>query len=356
MSTVTTDLTIFKTYNNQSIEQCSNDNDSDIIEGCDALKRLITALKYYSKFDLIKNQNDQNIFSDFIFNIYGNLINDYIHLIDHHSNQIQQISELLEKDGNLFKCDFKTCKYTTRHYKRDHIQNDNDHDDKKQNQNDKLLNFYVTTIDSLHFYLLHLFDSGMRIKRPKNEKKQQEEEMEEERHDSEKFDIEFSKMCQQIKQRRSIRKSFDRFKSDQKFTISTSKQQTSTSTFILDDLFKHLSSIKTVSEASVSRLFKYIKDHQYDTESVEIDVNAKSDGYIANHLKNEEIMKEIMNFFKTLKSMYGRFGICLRCCFVYSLSYIRMIYSQKSNVFSRFYFLLLGFLQTYGQISPITIL
>ena len=143
MSTTARDLSIFKTDDQKNIDICANEQ-TNIIEACDALKRLVTALLYYHKFDLIKNENDQNIFSDFIMNIYPNLINDYIHLIDHHSNQMQQITESLKKkERNVFECDIKTCKYTTRHRKTQYLHQNKHDGDSKSNENDKLLNFFI---------------------------------------------------------------------------------------------------------------------------------------------------------------------------------------------------------------------
>ena len=266
--------------------------------GCDALIRLLSALRYYHKFDLIENKNDRENFSDFIFDIYTNLINDYIHLVDHHSHQMQEIyEELHEEDEEAFECDFKTCKYTTRHHNRGRIYIGDD--DEKQIENNKLLNFYVTTLDSLHFYLFHLYDSGMRVKSQQNEEKQQQK-MED---DSDIFDFEFSRICTEIKQRRSCRKAFDRFKNDKKFTISTSKQQISTSTLILDHLLEHLSLMRNKSQTSMSRLFKYIEKEEFDTESVEIDTDTKPHGNISIHLKNQEITDSICHFFETLKGI-----------------------------------------------------
>ena len=63
------DLGIFKTDVNV-IEDC--DTELKTIQGCDALTRLISALKYYSKFDIINNENDQNIFINFMINVYPN--------------------------------------------------------------------------------------------------------------------------------------------------------------------------------------------------------------------------------------------------------------------------------------------
>ena len=93
-------FSIFNTENQAIVECLGLPN---VIDGCDALKRLAFALKYYSRFDVIQDQSDQDIFSNFMINIYTDFLNDYIHLIDHHPQQSQEVNELLKKDEQ-FQC------------------------------------------------------------------------------------------------------------------------------------------------------------------------------------------------------------------------------------------------------------
>ena len=346
------DLTIFKT-DNYKMNKCNN-NQTNIIDGCLSLKRLKYALLYYHKFDLINNNNDTHVFANFIIDIYNtNLINDYIHLVDNHSNQIQEINEQLLES---FKCDIKTCKYTTRHH------NNNNNENDKKNKNDKLLNFYVTTLDSLHFYLLHLFESGLRVKRGENKEKEEEEE---EQGEEDIFDFEFSRIYKEISKRRSTRKSFDRFKSNSKFTISTSKQEIiSTSTLILDQLFNRLKAIKNISKETISRLKKYIEEQEFDTEALEMDIDIKPNGNIKNHLKNQPTINSICNFFETIKSTNFFVFIYIRLFvffFLFFLFFVKWIDIQsKEHLFLLVLLFIIGIIIKISQnihiINTITII
>ena len=189
---------------------------TNIINGCQALVRLVSALKYCSKFDVTQNENDQNIFINFMSTVYTNFLNDYIHLIDTHSDQLQQIHEALRSDDTFINCNIDSCNYTSRHYRRERDQENNIKID------NALLNFYISNIDSLHFYLLHLYDFGLRIKIDKNT--QNIEQKDDQTYTDDTFDAAFAKICKTINQRRSITSSFDRFKSTTKFSIDAPQQ------------------------------------------------------------------------------------------------------------------------------------
>ena len=137
--------------------------------------------------------------------IYTNFLNDYIHSVDEHSRQIEEIHESLQSDDTFPNCNISSCKYTSRHYRRDSHQTNNIPID------NALLDFYISNIDSVHFYLLHLYDSGLRIKSDKN--KQNREQKDDQTYTDNTFDAEFARICKSINQRRSITSSFNRFKS-----------------------------------------------------------------------------------------------------------------------------------------------
>ena len=200
--------------NDQGVIKC--DVEPNIVEGCDALNRLRYAMQYYSKFDIINNETDRNIFSNFIMDTYTNFLNDYIHLIDNHSKQLQDINQQLEKDTNLNKCDVKTCKFTSRHYQRSNMQQENNNND---DESINLLNFYIDTMDSLHFYLLHLFDCGLRVKRDEN--KENEDTKIQENDNDDVFDVAFDRIAKAVNQRKSVRDFFNRFTNCTKFGIDT---------------------------------------------------------------------------------------------------------------------------------------
>ena len=219
------DLSIFKMDKSEIECKISNDNP---IKSCHAIRRLIAALKYYSLLNIIQNKQNQNIFQHFISSIYTQFLNDYHHLLREHNSNLHQIHKTMKINGLFGDCDISKCKFTKRHQTQRRVINDN------ENTMDPNLNFYKTTFDSLHFYLLHLFDVGLRTFRneiKKNNEKEEEEEIkgDEDEVDDKCFDIEFAEIVKAINNRRDISDSFDRFKSNNKFNIcvvteSTGKQ------------------------------------------------------------------------------------------------------------------------------------
>eukprot|EP01084_Bolivina_argentea_P278820 476507_1 len=52
-------------------------------------------------------------------------------------------------------CDILKCLFVTRH-----------HNDKQAEIDDDVVHFYAQSMDSLHFYLLHLYQCGLRTEKP----------------------------------------------------------------------------------------------------------------------------------------------------------------------------------------------
>ena len=181
------------------------------------------ALKYYSLLNVNTNNNDKSIFMDFIKSIYTNFLDDYNHLLYTHDEQLQIINQSLIKDSSFGDCNISKCNFASRHHKK---RTNNNHD---TNDNDNIFDgqfeFYKTTMDSLHFYLLHLFHVGLRtMENTANQEIQEEEEIKQEEEENKNFDKEFSQIVKAVNDRRHISDSFDRFKSNDKFNISAAKQ------------------------------------------------------------------------------------------------------------------------------------
>ena len=83
--------------------------------------------------------------------------------------------------------------------------------DEEENQ-DKVLKFYTSIMDSLHFYLHHLFDVGLRVR--SNLLENEEDKSKE---------SEFKRVCAAVKAGREVTKSFDKFQSQAKFNFSISQ-------------------------------------------------------------------------------------------------------------------------------------
>eukprot|EP01084_Bolivina_argentea_P211250 359366_1 len=127
---------------------------------CCSLKRIIEALTYYDQLNVEENTKHRGLFNVFI-SMYSQLIDDYIHIHNYHSNQLERINR------QLTVCDFSSCKYTSRHHEKSPI----------ANELDSTILFYAQTMDSIHFYLHHCFHVGLRVKT--DEKVEQQDEKEE---------------------------------------------------------------------------------------------------------------------------------------------------------------------------------
>eukprot|EP01083_Nonionella_stella_P266670 901789_1 len=87
---------------------------------------------------------------------YSTLLDDYIHLITKHDDDLLQISdELQNKYGMKVNCMVNKCDKVRRHY-------DTRHETKDENDTDPKIDFYCGYLDQIHHFLFHLFDIGIR--------------------------------------------------------------------------------------------------------------------------------------------------------------------------------------------------
>ena len=111
---------------------------SPIIKNCNALQRVINALNYYQTLNVKENMDK---FIEFCENVYYGIIDDYVHLITQHSNDLFQIRKSLI-------CDNSQCKYKKGICLR-RI------DQTPHNNASKLCSVYLNIFDNIHFYLIH---------------------------------------------------------------------------------------------------------------------------------------------------------------------------------------------------------
>ena len=298
------DLEIFKVEESEN-NICSSNGDEDIecLLGikCLSIKRIIAALKYYQLFDIINNENDRDIFNDFINDIYGDdVINDYIRIINNHKYGLQEINEWIINNKLLNLCDIKKCQFGLRHF---------DDDNNEDNKLDPILTFFKETFDSLHFYLLHLFECGMRTKKEIKENKENDDQYAD---DDEFVDKMFLRIHQNINQRKHLTKIFNRFKNNKKFNININKQQDNKNNItFMDRLYQYLYS-NIYHKEKVNKFKKYIINQEYDSDALLNDIDFDDDdddnkhiGNIYKYLNDEKQIKNaIKHFIKTIKSMY----------------------------------------------------
>ena len=313
-STASVDLTIFK---NQQHHQCIN---SEIHLQCPSLLRLSFALKYYALLNPNNNPQYQDTFTHFATSIYQKLLDDYIHFINHHQHQIEDIQNEFLQNKGFTRCNITNCHYAFRHHHVHQTQttlNDDDNNDK--------FTFFAGTMDSIHYYIFHIFDVGLRspalLSSTKDTTKTSPGK-------NEFFDYEFAEIRERINANRSNTNLFKRFKrsiNDSKFNINIQYdhhkinetelniiEQEPGVTF-LDSIYQHLQKCN-IDNGVINNLKELIDSEQFDTESVSIDIDDYGqNGNISTEIKNKQCIATIRKF---IANSLGILCVCLSALFV----------------------------------------
>eukprot|EP01083_Nonionella_stella_P235457 827935_1 len=199
------DLRIF---GQQGRQKCDQDCD-DPIEGCIVVKRLVVALAYYSRLDVQNSKEGQQIFIAFIKECYPHILEDYAHLVNKHTN-LETINNALRTKKVFDVCEVTKCACSTRHQSRETTK-------QSERPMDGIVQFYSQLMDSLHFYLLHLFDCGLRTPNVTANDDDDDDDTNED-HDQY-FDKQFARVSRIVNERDHIRSSFGRFKTNTKFNM-----------------------------------------------------------------------------------------------------------------------------------------
>ena len=121
------------------------------IKHCQSTIRIIYALKYYQTLNM-EQQQDMNQMIEFCHTKYPLLVDDYVHIINRHSDslQLEEIFENLMNEYHLNPCDIYKCRLAARHHR------DRTRDEEKYTTAEKseLLNpsfvFYRDFFDGMH--------------------------------------------------------------------------------------------------------------------------------------------------------------------------------------------------------------
>eukprot|EP01084_Bolivina_argentea_P049313 90713_1 len=138
--------------NNRYEEECLA-NMSSIKDGCNQTKRIVDALKYYESLNIVSNEKDKLKLVKYFHETYKSLLDDYIHIVVEHNNRndLDQIYDLLATN-----CNIQHCLVCVRHFR-------NRNNDKYVQQDQELI-FYRDILDTIHCYLLHLYDTALRVR------------------------------------------------------------------------------------------------------------------------------------------------------------------------------------------------
>eukprot|EP01083_Nonionella_stella_P277165 942227_1 len=191
------DLTIF--------HKDGNECDTSDYTKCDAMRRLTSSSKYHSMLLTKKSDDNDEIFTRFMNEVYNQedkgLIDDYIHFKQHHEHELERIHCELRESNAFSYCSILDCEHTRRHMA--------DPSTSCTDTSDAKSLFYSDTFDAVHFHLFHCFEAGLRvIMRDDNDEMEEEEEK---GTNDEYFDAQFARVNRRILDRHRNTAAFDRF-------------------------------------------------------------------------------------------------------------------------------------------------
>ena len=231
-----------------------------------AVKRVIYALKYYMAMTRKMDKEGITTFTDFIKSIYKNYLNDITHITDLRSDDLEDIHKSLFNEYGFKPCDLRKCKISGRHSAVNGTKKDEDSIPRM----DALSQFIIDSFDSVHFYLFHLYDVGLRTLRAEidSEHKDDDEIEDEDAPQSQFVDRAFLRRKNKVKSiRNELRDYFQRFQGEEnKFVISGKaglRNETDKKTYI--QRF-----IDCVDGGR--RLMRYLMEQGFDTEAINDDI------------------------------------------------------------------------------------
>ena len=258
-------------------------------EQCVVIQRLLRTLQYFSWPDIVRNVSNRDLFEEFMQKIHFKIIDDYIHLVQTHGNDLDKPYLF-----SSIKCDnMKQCEFTARRQKTNI---------KVYDLNPKIT-FYKNIMDSLHFYLFHLYHSGLRVTKH-DEEEEIKDDNDDTNTDDEHFDKIFYRLNKQIEERKHLTKSFERFKSNKnnKFNLAVNNNnETTGDTTSLDALYDYLSKQKHIPAEVMNKLKDFVNSEEFDTESLRIDLHYYDN--VANFIQSNECIGNMNYFIQILRGM-----------------------------------------------------
>eukprot|EP01084_Bolivina_argentea_P216391 367637_1 len=282
------------------------DNDTGSCNGsineCSMISRLINGLIYYQSLDIEKTDEQQKLIN-FFHEEYNTVLDDYVHILSVHDRQqdMQDIFNLLISNPSVVhKCNIKTCTISSRHRR------DRDIMDEKLNhdvaQMDDEFAFYQEIMDQVHFYVYHLYDTGLRIKN---------EEFVTAKSDGQVFE----NMFQVIKTKKE---ELDNFSVNENHKVANNKfnvmiNNANEDTF-LDGLLDCVQSNDQLKLVQTRRLTELITQEQYDSDAIENDVDVSDNEFKKSNVADHDkiIFQLIKEYTRNSKLHDGTFHIGYR--------------------------------------------
>ena len=258
------DLNVFNNIEDQPSSKC------EYFKSCIAFRRLIAALSYYQSLNVQLNEEHQNIYINFMNEIYQHslVFQDLYHFMKVHGNKLHNIMEYTVNNNLIRKCAINSCESASRHYRV------NDQNENFTTTDDAHLNVYIDTMDSFHYLLLHSYQTGMRYLHKPDEDGSTDNQQ---RHEC--YDAAFARISKIVMNTQKETRRFDRVSSSNKFKIAANdgsdgnkyKSEDHLGITYLDSVVQHFEDNK-IKQRAIQKLINYLRDQHFDTDSMDIDV------------------------------------------------------------------------------------
>lgn len=290
------DLEIFRNF----LIQCNRITTNVLLtEQCTALKRLCTASRYYDMLESSKMSVDgrKSIFVEFNQDVYGCILDDTLHLLKVHSNDVPQIrSEWVSQYG------FTDCTDCIMMNGRGRRRRQNDENEPE----DGLFEFYQNLQDRIHFFIFHSFDMGLRehseVLHDGNDMNNVQND---EPGEGMMMDAIFGRERCQITSRRSVARFTMDHVQDVYNNFTTSISADGEAVTLRDALFKRLYSLQeSMRQLNVHSFLLELLRNGFDSDAMELDLKNKGGSNLENIYQNLHVMEIISQFMDSINCMY----------------------------------------------------
>ena len=156
-------------------------------------------------------------------------------------------------------------------------------------------------MDNIHFHLFHLYDVNLRLSHKNNI---EEEVKENKDNNNEYFDKEFSERLKIMSRRKEKSARFDRINNQSKYNIQSDNKYEEGTT-ALDSIYNQLC-LKpyNIDENQVNNLSKYLRIQQFDTESMDLDLELNELNGNISKSASSQCVDALLQMFKAARSMF----------------------------------------------------
>lgn len=300
------DLSIFKDVSSH----CARHSDEvPITESCEHTKRLCTASRYFhilSTSTTFNEEDKMNLFMEFNHEVYQLMLDDIIHFVKEHKNDIKRVHFEWTELYRLPKCSISHCAQTVRHYGREKRQKEIEILESNASHE-----FYESAYDRIHNFIFHLFDIGMRVD-PSSLTLSEDDEVENQTNlVGVAVDKWFTAERKSIRLRREECKlDFDRFEgANNKYTMQMMSEKENGIT-LMHAMFQKLSEVTNAKRETLRRIRGYFEENSFESECIEMDIEDVADSNISNFLQNQATVQIMADFLKSAKCMLN---LCCAC-------------------------------------------